>query len=140
MARDTDIKQDIETFQAAIQRLRDRRASLLDEIQEIDRSLENMQREIAAVLSVGPSAPAPPPVSVRLPERRAVRKDAEITVHAAVLQVIRDAGEEISKSHIRIRAMKLAGPFSESTFNSVLNYWADRKEIRNTSRGCYVAC
>jgi len=139
MPRESDIKDDIESFQSAVQRLRDRRASLLEEIQEIDSSLENIQRQIAEVLGAAPAPPPPAPASVRVPDRRPAKKDTEVTVNTAVLQVIRDAGEEISKSHIRIRAMRLAGPFSESALNASLNYWADRKEIRHTSRGFYVA-
>ena len=52
--------------------------------------------------------------------------------------MILDAGKEISKSDIRIRAMKLAGAFSESALNAALMYWVDEKHIENTTRGFYA--
>jgi hypothetical protein len=138
MAKDIDIKQEIESSQAAVQRLRERRAALLEEIQEIDRSLEGIQREIIEILGAVPAAVAAPALmAAKALERKPVRRDPELTVNAAVLEVILGAGDEISKSDIRIRSMRLAGAFSESALNSALMYWVDQRKIKNTSRGFY---
>lgn len=138
MPREIDIKQEIESSLAAVQRLRDRRTALLEEIQEIDRSLEGMQKQIIEILGAPVSA-APQLLQLRTTDRKAVtRKDPELTVNSAVLEVIQDAGEDISKSDIRIRAMKLAGAFSESALNAALMYWVEQGEIENTSRGYYA--
>jgi len=139
MGKEIDIKQDIDASLAAVQRLRDRRDALLDEIQEIDTSLEGIQRQIADILGKG-AMPAPFPVSPgKFFEKKTARKDAEMTVNAAVLHVIRDAHREISKSEIRIGAMRLADAFSESALNAALTHWVDHREIKNTSRGFYTA-
>lgn len=139
MRKEIDIKQEIELSLAAVQRLRDRRDALLDEVREIDQSLENIQRQIVEILSATPTAPAYPPFQVKLPDRKTAKKDGELTVNEAVLRIILDARREISKSDIRIGAMKLTGAFSESALNAALMYWVDQKEIKNTSRGFYTA-
>ena len=138
MPREIDIKQEIESSLAAVQRLRDRRMALMEEIQEIDRSLEGMQKQIVEILGA-PVAAAPQLLQLRANDRKPVtRKEPELTVNSAVLQVIQDAGEDISKSDIRIRAMRLAGAFSESALNAALMYWVEQREIENTSRGYYA--
>ena len=119
MGKESDSKQDISASLAALQRLRGRRADLLEEINEIDHSLETIQREIAEIFKKSP------------------KRDGEMTVNAAVLEVVSEAGAEISKSDIRIGAMRLAGPFSESALNSALMHLVDEKEIKNTARGYY---
>ncbi len=139
MGKDIDIKQEIESSLAAVQRLRNRREGLLEEIHEIDESLEKLQGQIVEILSATPTAAAYPASPAKLAEKKQAKKDGELTVNAAVLQVILDARKDISKSDIRIGAMKLAGPFSESALNSALMYWVDQKEIKNTSRGFYTA-
>ncbi len=139
MGKDIDIKQEIESSLAAVQRLRDRRAALLEEIQEIDRSLEGMQKQIVEILGATPIAAAPPALSTRVAEKKPVRREPELTVNAAVLEVVRSAGDEISKSDIRIQSMKLAGAFSESALNTALMYWVEQGKIENTSRGYYAA-
>ena len=49
MGKELDSKQDINASLAALQRLRARRADLLEEITEIDKSLETIQREISEI-------------------------------------------------------------------------------------------
>jgi hypothetical protein len=138
MPKDIDIKQEIESSLAAVQRLRDRRTALVEEIQQIDRSLAGIQDEIAEILN-GKRVPssAAQAFVVKPLDKKVARKEAELTVNEAVLQVILDAGQDISKSDIRIRAMKLAGPFSESALNAALAYWVEEKHIENTTRGFY---
>src|SRR5690349_3078784 len=109
MGKDIDIKQEIESSLAAVQRLRDRRAALLEEIQEIDRSLEGMQKQIVEILGAAPVAAAPQTFALRATDKKTARREPELTVNAAVLEVILSAGDEISKSDIRIQSMKLAG-------------------------------
>lgn len=137
MARDIDIKQEIESSLAAVQRLRDRRATLVEEIQEIDRSLEGMQRQIVEILGNSPAPTPPQLLPARAVERKPLKRDPELTVNAAVLEVILRAQDEISKSDIRIQTMQLVGAFSESALNSALMYWVDQGRIENTSRGYY---
>jgi hypothetical protein len=139
MSKEIDIKQEIESSLAAVQRLRDRRAALLEEIQEIDRSLEGMQRQIVEILGAAPVAAAPQTFAPRVADKKIPKRDPELTVNAAVLEVILAAGDEISKSDIRIQSMKLAGAFSESALNGALMYWVDQGKIENTSRGYYAA-
>ncbi len=141
MGKESDLKEDIELSLSAVQRLRERREALLDEIKRIDESLEDLQRQIGDILSQVPLVPPPPAevVQSRLAARKQPRKESELTVSGAVLQVIQEARREINKSEIRIRAMRLAGPFSESALNSALSHWVDEKEITNTARGCYMA-
>ena len=139
MAKDTDIKEDVDASLAALQRLRARRASLLEEVRQIDESLEAIQGEIAAIRGPMPSASTPPPIPFRPPVRRPAGRDSELTVNDAVLQTIQEARKEVSKSDVRIRAMKLAGPFSESALNAALAHWLDEKEIRSATRGYYTA-
>ncbi|HWW02047.1 MAG TPA: hypothetical protein VNZ64_20270 [Candidatus Acidoferrum sp.] len=139
MGKDIDIKQEIESSLAAVQRLRDRRATLLEEIQEIDRSLEGMQKQIVEILGAAPIASAPQTFSARMVEKKTLKREPELTVNAAVLEVILGAGDEISKSEIRIQSMKLAGAFSESALNAALMHWVDEGNIENTSRGYYAA-
>jgi hypothetical protein len=84
-------------------------------------------------------AAAPQLLQLRANDRKPVaRKEPELTVNSAVLQVIQDAGEDVSKSDIRIRAMRLAGAFSESALNAALMYWVEQGEVENTSRGYYA--
>jgi hypothetical protein len=71
--------------------------------------------------------------------RKPLKKDGELTVDEAVLHVILEARKDLNKSDIRIRAMRLIGPFSESALNAALSRWVDEEEIRNTSRGCYAS-
>jgi hypothetical protein len=139
MGKDIDIKQEIESSLAAVQRLRDRRAALLEEIQEIDRSLEGMQKQIVEILGGAPIAATPQTFAARVQEKKVARREPELTVNAAVLEVILGAGDEISKSEIRIQSMKLAGAFSESALNTALMYWVDQGKIENTSRGYYAS-
>ena len=139
MGKEIDIKQEIESSLAAVQRLRDRRATLLEEIQEIDRSLEGMQKQIVEILGAAPIAAAPQTFSARFSEKKTAKREPELTVNAAVLEVVLGAGDEISKSDIRIQSMKLAGAFSESALNTALMYWVDQGKIENTSRGYYAA-
>ena len=139
MSKEIDIKQEIESSLAAVQRLRDRRAALLEEIQEIDRSLEGMQRQIVEILGAAPVAAAPQTFAPRASDKKIPTREPELTVNAAVLEVILAAGDEVSKSDIRIQSMKLAGAFSESALNSALMYWVDQGKIENTSRGYYAA-
>lgn len=139
MSKEIDIKQEIESSLAAVQRLRDRRAALLEEIQEIDRSLEGMQRQIVEILGAAPVAAAPQTFAPRASDKKIPKREPELTVNAAVLEVILSAGDEISKSDIRIQSMKLAGAFSESALNTALMYWVDQGKIENTSRGYYAA-
>jgi hypothetical protein len=131
-------KQEIESSLAAVQRLRDRRAALLEEIQEIDRSLEGMQRQIVEILGAAPVA-APQTFAPRASDKKIPKREPELTVNAAVLEVILAAGDEISKSDIRIQSMKPAGAFSESALNAALMYSVDQGKIENTSRGYYAA-
>ncbi len=85
-------------------------------------------------------APAPPDLAqAKAAVRKTQRKDADMTVGEAVLQVVQDSRREISKSEIRIRAMRLMGPFSESALNSALSHWVEEKQIINTARGYYAA-
>ena len=139
MARDNDIKEDVEASLAALQRLRTRRAALLEEIQQIDESLEAIQGEIVSIRGAVPSASGPPPIPFRAPIRRPAARDGELTVNEAVLQTVQEARKEISKSDVRIRAMRLAGPFSESALNAALAHWLDEKEIKSAARGYYTA-
>ena len=109
MGREIDARQAIEASLAAVQRLRERRTALVEELEEIDQSLENIHRQIGDILSNGrPASGSFPASQSRSFERKAPKKDPELTVNAAVLQVIRDAYKEISKSEIRIGAMRLA--------------------------------
>ena len=140
MGREIDARQEIEASLAAVQRLRERRTALVEELEEIDQSLENIHRQIGDILSNGrPASGSFPASQSRSFERKAPKKDPELTVNAAVLQVIRDAYKEISKSEIRIGAMRLTSAFSESALNAALTYWVDEKKIKNTSRGYYEA-
>ena len=139
MGKEIDIKQEIESSLAAVQRLRDRRAALLEEIQEIDRSLEGMQRQIVEILGAAPVAAGPQTFAPRAVDKKIPKREPELTVNSAVLEVVLAAGDEISKSDIRIQSMKLAGAFSESALNSALMYWVDQGKIENTSRGYYAA-
>ena len=138
MGKEMDSKQDINASLAALQRLRARRADLLEEITEIDKSLETIQREISEIFGGSPTPNSIPSLPPRLGDKKSIRRDGEMTVNAAVLEVIAEAGTEISKSDIRIGAMRLAGPFSESALNSALMHWVDEKEIKNTARGYYA--
>ena len=102
MGREIDARQEIEASLAAVQRLRERRTALVEELEEIDQSLENIHRQIGDILSNGrPASGSFPASQSRSFERKAPKKDPELTVNAAVLQVIRDAYKEISKSEIR---------------------------------------
>ena len=139
MPKDTDTKEDVEASLAALQRLRSRRSALLEEIQHIDESLEAIQGEITSIRGVQPTLSTPPPIPARAPVRRASGRDEELTVNEAVLQTIQEARKEISKSDVRIRAMRLAGPFSESALNAALAHWLDEKEIKSAARGYYTA-
>jgi chromosome segregation ATPase len=138
MGKEMDSKQDINASLAALQRLRARRADLLEEITEIDKSLETIQREISEIFGESPAPNSSPSLPLRSGDKKSIRRDGEMTVNAAVLEVIAEAGTEISKSDIRIGAMRLAGPFSESALNSALMHWVDEKEIKNTARGYYA--
>jgi hypothetical protein len=138
MGKEMDSKQDINASLAALQRLRARRADLLEEITEIDKSLETIQREISEIFGETPLPVSNSTLGARLADKKAVKRDGELTVNAAVLEIVTEAGTEISKSDIRIGAMRLAGPFSESALNSALMHWVDEKEIKNTARGYYA--
>jgi hypothetical protein len=137
MGKESDSKQDISASLAALQRLRGRRADLLEEINEIDHSLETIQREIAEIFNKTPTPNSSAILPFRLGDKKTPKRDGEMTVNAAVLEVVSEAGAEISKSDIRIGAMRLAGPFSESALNSALMHLVDEKEIKNTARGYY---
>jgi hypothetical protein len=138
MAKDSDAKQHADACLAAVQRLREHRAALLEEVREIDQTLERLQQEIVEILGATLSVCAPKPSALRLASPKLAKKDGELTVNAAVLQVIQEAKEEISKSAIRLGAMELVGAFSESALNGALMYWVDQDEIKNTSRGFYA--
>jgi hypothetical protein len=139
MGKDSEIRQDVESSLAAVQRLRDHRDALLEEIREIDQSLERIHSQISEILGSAPAALAVDSAPARTPMRKAPKKDGELTVDEAVLQVILEARKDLNKSDIRIRAMRLIGPFSESALNAALSHWVDEEEIRNTSRGYYAS-